>query len=80
MQYMEVNNLKKTFTSVLFTSIAIFLEFKNTIVNYTCKCFMKLTPGLMRLHMKSNTKGLSILIFLIQAAVMTVKEDEEVSL
>ena len=30
--------------------------------------------------MKSNTKGLSILIFLIQAAVMTVKEDEEVSL
>ena len=41
---------------------------------------MKLTPGLMRFPMKSNTKGLSILIFRIQATVTTVKEDEEVLL
>ena len=41
---------------------------------------MKLTPGLMRFPMKSNTKGLSFLILRIQAAVMTVKEGEEVLL
>ena len=67
--------------SVLFTSIAIDSEFKNnsyTIVNYTCKSFIKLAPGLMRFYRKSNTKVLSILIFHIQAAVTTVKEGEEV--
>ena len=77
MQYTEVN-LEKTFTSVLFTSVAIFLEFKNnsyTFVNYPCKSFIKLAPGLMRFYMKSNTKRLSILIFRIQAAVTTVNED-----
>ena len=84
MQYTEVN-LEKDFykTGVLFTSIAIFLEFKNNsyaIVNYPCKSFIKLAPGLMRFYRKSNTKGLSILIFHTQAAVTTVKEGEEVLL
>ena len=44
MQYTEVNFKKNCYnTSVLSTSIAIFLEFKNnsyTIVNYTCKSFI----------------------------------------
>ena len=78
--YNTLRSIKKNCykTSVLSTSIAIFLEFKNnsyTIVNHTCKSFIKLTPGLMRFLMKSNTKGLSILLFCIQAAVTTVKED-----
>ena len=34
-----------------------------------------MTPRLMRFYGKSNTEGLSILIFHIQAAVTTVKED-----